>query len=405
MRHGIELAFWKIAVLATSVFTCGTTPGDEQAVRDARVRDARHVTVFSHRDVFAAWPANGGCWTWDGGREAAVAFVTGQFQPREGHNLVPPFTNRLARTTDGGDTWTLENPPGFFQTGKEIVPLPEAGIDFSHPDLALRIVSDGYHAGGPTDGGLCVSTDRGRSWSGPYPLPAETTSPFRDWRHDLTARTDYLVLSSSEILFLGAARSRDRTLWDLSFAAMVTDHGRSGRFLDWVPPAAEKNRVLMPSTVSLPGGRLITAVRVRGAGTDTNWVDAYGSENGGRQWTFLSKVGETGASNGNPPSLIRLAETRLCCTYGDRNRRNLYARFSDDAAATWGPELVIRADCPLDAGGDVDFGYSRSFARPDGRITTVYYWTESETAPCSIVATNWDPDSKPAEKPVEKPVE
>ena len=68
----------------------------------------RHAVVFHRPDTFAGWPANGGLWTWDGGREAVVGFITGPYREQKGHNLDEPYTNRLARTTDGGEHPTDE---------------------------------------------------------------------------------------------------------------------------------------------------------------------------------------------------------------------------------------------------------------------------------------------------------
>jgi hypothetical protein len=56
------------------------------------------------------------------------------------------------------------------------------------------------------------------------------------------------------------------------------------------------------------------------------WVDAYVSHDDGRTWRFLSKVGDTGQGNGNPPALLRLRDGRLCCAYGNRDRNQLLAR-------------------------------------------------------------------------------
>jgi hypothetical protein len=42
-------------------------------------------------------------------------------------------------------------------------------------------------------------------------------------------------------------------------------------------------------------------------------VDAYGSADSGRTWTFLSRVGESGGKeqNGNPPALAALKDGRI----------------------------------------------------------------------------------------------
>ena len=73
----------------------------------------------------------------------------------------------------------------------------------------------------------------------------------------------------------------------------------------------------------------MTALRraYQGAGTSPNpgnpfWIDAFGSEDSGRSWTYLSTVADTdtGLHNGNPPSLVRLPDGRLVVTYGYRGK-------------------------------------------------------------------------------------
>jgi hypothetical protein len=82
-----------------------------------------HVVVFHQPGVFAAWPANGGLWTWDNGKEALVGFCTGGFKEQAGHNIVEPYTNLVARTRDGGITWKYEQPAGYAQAGSKFAGL------------------------------------------------------------------------------------------------------------------------------------------------------------------------------------------------------------------------------------------------------------------------------------------
>ena len=52
-----------------------------------------------------------------------------------------------------------------------------------------------------------------------------------------------------------------------------------------------------------------------------NWIDVYESTDSGVSWNLLSKVADTddGKKNGNPPSMIRLKDSRLVVTYGYRS--------------------------------------------------------------------------------------
>ena len=78
---------------------------------------------------------------------------------------------------------------------------------------------------------------------------------------------------------------------------------------------------------------------------------------------------------GNPPSLIRLRDGRLCLTYGYRAAPfSIRARLSGDDGRSWGPELVLRDD-----GEGRDIGYCRSVPRRDGKVITLYYFTDVKT--------------------------
>ena len=58
-------------------------------------------------------------------------------------------------------------------------------------------------------------------------------------------------------------------------------------------------------------------------------------------------LGEPDADTGegNPPHLIKLADGRLCLTYGHRAKPfGIYARLSKDGGKTWSLPIVLRAD-------------------------------------------------------------
>lgn len=348
--------------------------------------EPRHGVVFHDPKTFAGWPANGGLWVYDGGKEAVVAFTTGPFRLRGGHNVVPPYTNVVARTRDGGATWTREDPPGFYQPGDRPAALTSP-IPFDHPDLALRFVGTGYHAAELPAGGVCYSTDRGKTWKSAALPPL-----VRDGRTELTLRTGFRVLGPRDCLVFGSARFPGKSGTDRAFAAKLTDGGRAGTLLGWFDAPESTERTMMPATVG--GDRLFAAVRVRKADADANRIDGYASTDGGATWARTGTVGETGAANGNPPALIRLRDGRLVCAYGDRTRHKLFARLSGDNGKTWGAEVVLRADPEPDALGDVDLGYPRLFERPDGAVVCVYYWASKDRPTHHIAATTWPPPKR-----------
>jgi hypothetical protein len=173
------------------------------------------------------------------------------------------------------------------------------------------------------------------------------------------------------------------------------------------PPSLDRGASVPPSPVATC--TLVTAIRRREPGTERCWIDDYVSYDDGATWSFLSFVGDTGIANGNPPALLRLADGRLCCVYGNRTRREVLARMSElggkpearrtgplgrgPAAypgATWGPEWVLRTgySSPED---DEDFGYPRLLQRADGRLVAIYYWADERCPTQHIAATIWEP--------------
>jgi Neuraminidase (sialidase) len=122
-----------------------------------------------------------------------------------------------------------------------------------------------------------------------------------------------------------------------------------------------------------------------------NWIDAYGSSDGGKTWEFLSKVADTdtGKHNGNPPSLVRLDDGTLCAAYGYRAKPyGIRAKISKDNGKTWGKEIGLRTDAIT-----WDIGYTRSVVREDGKVVSIYYFATQERPEQHIAATIWDPQS------------
>ena len=73
----------------------------------------KHVIVFKEEGRFGGWPANHGIWSW--GNEILVGFEAGYLKPSERMHAIDysrPAEHVLARSLDGGETWTVESPPG-----------------------------------------------------------------------------------------------------------------------------------------------------------------------------------------------------------------------------------------------------------------------------------------------------
>jgi hypothetical protein len=345
------------------------------------VKSAKHVVVHGGPKIFCAWPANNGLWSW--GNEIVVGFSEREFAEKEGHNYASRDSTRslLARSMDGGETWKTEDPDNFVGDGGETTG-PPGGMNFAHPDFAMRIKKEPEQ--------FWYSHDRGHTWKGPHNFGELMKDP-KLKEKEFTARTDYMVNGPDDCLvFLSAKRGESGS--DFTFTARTTNGGKSFDFVSWVVPPTDPHRGVMPTTVRCSDKKLVTAIRRRQGRGKPCWIDVYVSNDNGSSWPFLSKVGDAGVWNGNPPALVRMKDGRLCCVYGNRSRKQMIARFSADEGATWGPEVVLRDDFQVDSFDDRDFGYPRLLQRPDGKLVAIYYWATKQHPQHYIAATIWRQD-------------
>ena len=107
-------------------------------------------------------------------------------------------------------------------------------------------------------------------------------------------------------------------------------------------------------------------------------------------WDYLSTVKIT-EPHSNPPALLKLADGRLCCGYGDRIDSRIKVKYSDDDGHSWGPEVIIRHDYYQCHESDRDLGYVSMVQRPDGKLVAIYYWAAAEHPQQYIAASIWGP--------------
>jgi hypothetical protein len=350
---------------------------------------ARHVKVYAEPGRFGGWPANHGIWSW--GDEILVGFSAGYFKDngpdRHAIDHDRPEEHLLARSQNGGETWTIENPAehgalipagpalhGITPPGLQEPPWKDCpgGINFNDPDLALTVRMTDANAGASR---FSYSVDRGHTWRGPFRLPLFD-------QPGIAARTDYLVTGKHEcLLFLTAAKRDGQEGRPL--CVKTADGGKSWQFVAWIADEP-LGYAIMPATVRLSASELLSAIRCHDG--ERNWIDTYRSLDLGKSWkrgqTPVPDLGE-----GNPPSLIRLKDGRICLTYGYRAEPfGIRARLSSDGGRTWDREVTIRGD-----GGGRDLGYPRSVQRTDGKIVTVYYFHDAPLGDRYIAATIWAP--------------
>lgn len=373
-------------VVAAGVTAAGLMAGAAWAAEPS----VRHVEVYRVPGRFGGWPANHGRWSW--GNEILVGFGAGYHKDngpdRHAIDHDRPEEHLLARSLDGGETWTIENPaaegslipvgsalhgvtpPGLVEREWQDCP---GGIAFTHPDFALTVRMTDSNAG-PSR--FYYSIDRGHHWEGPFRLPLFD-------QPGIAARTDYVVNGPDDcLLFLTAAKADGKE--GRVFCVRTRDGGRTWQFVAWIGESP-LGYAIMPSTVRLGPAELLTAVRRRDK--PRAWIATYRSGDDGASWTLDGEPAPD-LGEGNPGCLVRLGDGRLALTYGYRARPfGIRARLSRDGGRTWEPEIVLRDD-----GGGRDVGYTQTVERPDGRLVTIYYFHDQPLGERYVAATIWDPD-------------
>jgi len=347
----------------------------------------KHVMVYDEPGRYAGWPANGGFWMW--GNEMAVAFECGWFEDRpdwqDGHAKDDRSNEDIvARSSDGGLTWTHKK-YDILSSGDNMQPSP-GGIDFTNPDFAFKCQGERFY----------YSYDRAKTWYGPFRLRVPGLPGGDD---DLESRSNFIVNSKNDcFVFLGVEPDSAE---DLAYCTRTTNGGKTFDFVGWISPditkAPKYERWAVYSGVRVSGNHLIAALRRKinkrsGRIERLNWIDVYESKDNGKTWSFLSKVADTDVVNsdfnGNPPSILKLKDGRLCVTYGFRAKPCVMcAKFSSDNGKTWSRPIILRTGAR-----NWDFGYSCSLQRPDGKVVTVYYFATPTNRDQFITATIWDPD-------------
>jgi BNR repeat-like domain len=348
----------------------------------------KHVTVYSQAGRYGGWPANHGVWSWDS--EVVVGFSAAYYKwlgpDRHPYDRTRPEEPFLARSLDGGNTWSIEPTPalvppeGMYTAsgpGGKASDLTEA-IDFLQPGFCMTFrMTDGQKG----RSWFFYSYDRGKTWKGPFNFPMLGQTA-------IMARTDYIVNGKRDaMVFLTAAKATGGE--GRTFMAFTRDGGLHWEFAAWTTPDPGEGFSIMPSTVRLSKSGLVTTVRHEDSHRKgPNWIDAYASQDDGKSWHYLSRPApDTGDYSGNPPSLVRLKDGRLAITYGHRSPPfEIRARLSADGGKTWGPEILLRGGA-----GAWDIGYPRTVQRADGKLVTAYYWATEPMKERTIEATIWDP--------------
>lgn len=358
-----------------------------------------HSVVYRATGTAAGWPANYGLWAFR--TEVVAVFARGYLGAEEdlhARDMTRPFTPLVARSTDGGETWAsapfagripghgtlsgdehvipeLRSGPAI-DPDRDLPPLDRA-IDFTDPETVVMCARTGLAAGAVS--WFYVSTDRARTWQGPYRLGSFG-------QPGIAARTDIVALAPQHALFLLTAAKTDGEEGRV-ISVETRDGGRSFALRGLVG-AEPDGFAIMPASLRLPNGGILCAVRCASAGPwteKTSWIDLYRSDDLGRSWSMIARPVPDSGYGGNPPAMVRLDDGRIVLVYGARKAPfGIRARVSTDAGRSWGDEIVLRDDA---AGPDL--GYPRLIAGPDGVLLAVYYYNDDRGAERFIAATRF----------------
>lgn len=381
------------------------------------VKGVAHSIIYHQPGRFAGWPANSGAFIFDN-NEILVGFTEAKYKLSNSHNSDGPYNSFVARSLDGGTTWTYNDPENFVgDLGKkpELKKLPSP-INFTHPEFVMRFVGDSYHGADDGRGHFFYSYDKGKSWQGPY-----TVGDMLQWPefantglNELSPRTDYVVKSNKECLLFFSIRTAEKFGSDRLFCVKTVDGGQSFTFQGWVvPPASAKGafpkvklfdddaknpyahecRAVMSQTLQVKDKTIVTTIRrkyVTKEKEELHWIDAYSSNDDGKTWTFTSKIADTGASNGNPPAMALTKDGRLCVVYGERDHGTIRVVYSKDKGKTWSaPQILMDGFWSEDMELN-DLGYPRVVCRQDGKMVAMYYYSTKEHLH-HLRATVWKP--------------
>jgi hypothetical protein len=357
--------------------------------RPRQATDAEHAVVYRDEAQFCAWPYTMGFW------EVGETELVQNFMALDADYSDPAHISHdqlgerfgrgsrmvTVRSSDRGRTWSEPEFDVYPRVGVNADTAADLSawgpFDFTRPEVLVGNVSTQF--GKPESRSYVrVSTDAGRSWTPSAELPL-------DGLHSLSAINSALVRPDGRcLLFLTLVSPDGWNRRPLVYAS--TDDGTGFHFLSFITPERDPyaaadgdwkstyrfggHRWFYPRGVMLPSGRILCTLRSQRDPTGVMWTELYASDDGGRTWSFLSRVNDFGA----PGSLVVLSDGRLVVVYGYRlPPYGIRAVVSEDEGRTWGPETIVRDD-----GGSWDLGYPTAFEVEPGRVGTVYYFNSRD---------------------------
>ena len=174
------------------------------------------------------------------------------------------------------------------------------------------------------------------------------------------------------------ARSRGIEL-NWPFSARTTDGGNTWDFVGWIgPPPDQGGYTIMPSSLRLKNGGLLSMIRRRGVvdEAERRSIKAFLLADGGYSWSLLDKPYRP--NHGSPAHRIRLHDQ----LYGIRGM------LRRDEGLTWSGEIMLRKNRH-----SWDLGSPRIAERGDGECVTTYDFNDQSGKERYVAATIWYPGS------------
>lgn len=351
-----------------------------------RLANVDHKVVYRKENEFAGWPHVMGYWNiGDGEILQQIRATTTTYPDADAiaHNKLGgqgAVTKMLSfRSKDYGRTWSGPQDNIFGKIDRTMAGAKDLGdLHLDYRDKNVLIANNATAFAAPNSRTTVrVSKDRGHSWSKPFEVPL-------DGLHSASGMNSVLIRPDGTALIwlievidgfdrhpcVFALPPRGLDFHFLSFVTPKVDVFRNTAG-DWKPPLAYAGQHwFYPRGYLLPSGRMLCALRSQRGPQGVMWTELYKSDDGGRTWSFFSRVNDFGA----PGSLVIKKDGRLVMVYGYRLMPSgIRARVSTDEGATWGPELIVRDD-----GGSWDLGYPNAWEMDDGRICAIYYFNSKD---------------------------
>jgi hypothetical protein len=356
-------------------------------------RHVDHAVVYRREDEFCSWPFTSGFWeNGDGHLIANFASRTVKYSSGSeiNHDALEAGSGSnpksvTVRSKDRGQSWDGESPQinmfsGIVERGAEAATslAPWGPINYLDKNLLVSNGSVGGFATRDSRGSVRISKDGGRNWTPPVVLPL-------DGLVSTTGVQSSLVRPDGRcLLFMFEVDKNNANRRPLVYGS--TNNGTEFHFMSFITPKEDAfasasgdfsgsirfigHRWFYPRGYMLANGRILCVVRCQRDPTGVMWSEVFSSDDGGANWSFLSRINDFGA----PCSLVIMPDGRVVAIYGYRLMPSgIRATVSEDGGRTWGPELIIRND-----GGSWDLGYPNAWQVSGTEVGALYYFNSKD---------------------------